>query len=340
MVSFETARVGSAVLTAIAFFIMVAVFTGTIVDGLGVARLTIDQARWMFVVVISSVPAFAAHGAATSFVDAFAQGKFTLPTAQRAEPGADTTCNPWRNAMRAGAVVGLPVALLAFVLVPRLADSESFSKTGFVLVLSACSGVLAAGVMFASTGAAFLREAAVPEAKRRFAGSVGEYIWQRHVIPQALINGWFNAWAGLSIVEGAVADPDSGLPRWIILAEAALTTSFLALGIALGTRSYAGFDLRWGVIPRSPERATSALRFSGQLAGVTVSVWLALSLVMFGFGIERLSTWPIVVYRAIFYGTYAGLIANWSARWVLATPQTRSKRPEPGLAATTTDAVP
>ena len=131
-----------------------------------------------------------------------------------------------------------------------------------------------------------------------------------------------------------MADPNSGLPRWIILAEVALTTSFLALGIAVGTRSYAGFDVRWGVIGRLPERALSTWRFTGLLAGATVGVWLALSLVMFGFGIERMSTWPIVAWRALFYGAYAGVIAYWSARWTLATPQPNAKRAEAELAAT------
>jgi hypothetical protein len=337
--TFQTARFGAAVMTGIAFFIMIVVFVGAVVLGLG-DRVTSEQARWLCVVVLSAVPAFAAHGASTSFLDAYAQKKFELPPRAAAQLGTatGTTGNPWQNASVAAAAVGLPFAALSFWWIRRTWPNDSFAPLSFVMWLSGWSGLIAAVVMFARTGGTFLREVAVPKARRRFAGTAEAYIWQRHAIPQFLINAWFNGWAGLSMVQGPVSDPSSSLSRSDVLLEACMTGCFLALGIAAGTYGYATFDVRWGVAPVLPARgaAISGVRFGVRLLGFTACVWLLLCAAMFGLGIERVHTWPLVVGRAVLYGAFSGVLGYWSAHWTLSHAEPAHAAGDAELAALST----
>lgn len=337
MLTFPAARFGAAVVTGIGFFIMVVVFIGAVVLGLG-DRVTGEQARWLCVIVLSSVPAFAAHAASTSFPDAYLQNKFHLPPSAAGQPcdGQGPAINPWWHASQLAVIVGLPLSSLSFWWVQRTWPNDSFSKLSFVMWLSAASGVVAAVVMFARTGKAFFREVAIPRERRRFRGSVYAYLWQRHGIPQLLLNAWFNGWAALTMVQGPVSDPSSSLSRSDVLIEACMTGCFLALGIAGGTRGYATFDVRWGVAPELPTRAAaeSGLRFTGRLLTFTLCVWLVLCLVMFGLDIERVHTWTLVWTRAVFYGAFSGVLGYWSAHWTLATVEPFAAAPEVELRAT------
>jgi hypothetical protein len=321
VLTFHVARLGAAIVTGIGFFIMIAVFIGAVVLGLG-DRVTTLQACWLCVIVLSSVPAFAAHAASTSFLDAYALNKFQLPpmAAGVLGPAAGPTINPWRHALVLTGVIGFPLAALSYWWVARTWPDDSFSALSFVMWISACSGVVSAVVIFARTGGAFVREVAVPKERRRFPGTLEAYLWQRHAIPQLLLNAWYNGWAGLTMVQGPVSNPSSSLSRSDVLIEALLTGCFLALGIAAGTRGYAGFDARWGVAPELPARgpAPSSLRFTGQLLGFTLCAWLVLCVVMFGLSIERVYTWPLVVWRALLFGAFSGVLGYWSAYWTLA----------------------
>lgn len=337
VLTFPAARFGTAVVTGIAFFIMVVVFIGAVVLGLG-DRVTNEQARWMCVIVLSSVPAFAAHAASTAFLDAYAQNKFHLPPSAAGQPtdGQGPTINPWRHAVLLAGSVGIPLSVLSYWWISNKWANESFPSLAFVMWLSAAGGLVAAVVIFARTGSAFFREVRIPRERRRFRGSVYAYLWQRHAIPQLLLNAWFNGWAALSMVQGPVSDPSSSLSRTDLLLEACMTGCFLALGIAGGTRGYATFDMRWGVAPELPRRAAaeSGPRFIGRLLAFTLCVWLVLCLVMFGFDIERVHTWTLVWTRFVFYGAFSGVLGYWSAQWTLANVDPAAAAPEAPLGAT------
>jgi hypothetical protein len=344
-VSFRTARIGAAILAGFGFAGMVALFVAMTVDAMHVEQVAAHQALWLFMIVLSSVPLFAAHGTYTTFVDAYAQGKFHLPPSAAGQH-ADTSTNPWRGALIACGVVGLPVTALAYVLIPRAWPHDGLSPSGFSALIAGCSGLLAGAVTFAWTGRTFLREVAVPQEGRSFRGSLDAYIWQRHAIPQFLINAWFNAWAALSLVRGPVSDPSSNMPREGLMIDAFVTAIGLALGIAAGTRAYASFDLRWGVVVARATRAPSPLRIGLMLLGGAVCTGLAIALVLFGLGVERLHTWPLVAWRGLLCGSYAGSVAYWCAHWSLSTPlpsSPSSRLGSPPMAAdavTTTDPAP
>jgi hypothetical protein len=336
-VAFLTARIGGAVLTGFAFAGMVAIFVAMTVDAMHLDRVGIVHARWLFMVVLSSVPLFAAHGASTSFLDAYAQGKFYLPPSAAGHTGGGTTANPWHNALLAGCVVGLPITILSYALIPRLWPQDGFSPSGFSALIAASSGVLAAAVMFAWTGRAFLREVAVPAQRRQFHGSLKSYIWQRHVIPQFLINAWFNAWAALSLVHGPVSDPNSSMSRGSLLIDAFVSPLGLAFGIAAGTRAYASFDLRWGVMAAQPARARGSMRPAWLMLGGALGTGLVIALVLFALGIEQVHTWPLVAARGLLCGAYCGAIAFWNVHWTLCSAEpipATSMTASPPIAAT------
>ncbi|HKU42698.1 MAG TPA: hypothetical protein VJR89_31280, partial [Polyangiales bacterium] len=278
-------------------------------------------ARWLYAIVLSSVPPFAAHGASTSFTDAYLQNKFSLPLSAASVPPAAHVSNPWRNALWMVALVGVPIAALSFWWITRTWPAGGVAPTEFTLRLSLWSGVLAAVVMFARTGRLFLREVSVPAARRRFRGSVQAYVWQRHVIPQFIINAWFNGWVAPTMVNGPYADPSSSMSRMDIWLEAGMTGVLVALGIAAGTRSYLLFDLRWGVISRIATRTPNGLRFTGLLFAEAVGTWLLLGLVLFGLGIDRMGTWSLVVWRALWFGVIPAVSAYQTAMWTLSTAE-------------------
>jgi hypothetical protein len=206
------------------------------------------------------------------------------------------------------------------------------SRWSFLLWLSACAGAIAAIATYERSGRYVLREIAVPIEQRRFGGSVRAYLWQRHVVPQFVMNAWFNGWAGLSMVNGSIHDPASSLSRSGVLLDAGATGLLLTFGIALGTRGYVNFDLRWGVAPRLPDRAPSGLRSSLRLLAGTAGAWLALSLGMFALDIDRVHTWPLVAAHGVLLGLLCSVIAYWSARWTLSAAATQPADAAPATA--------
>jgi hypothetical protein len=334
VLSFPAARVGAAVVTGIGFFIMVAFFVAPVTYGFGTGRINANQARWLFLVVLGTIPTFGAVTAATSMLDAYAQGKFRLPPSAEGQRGSGRSQNPWWLGLLAGLFIGLPVVLASFFYISATWPAAGLTPLDVTLLLASVSGVLTGVVLFVCTGGVVLREIAVPRPARLFQGSLQAYLWQRHVLPQFVINAWFNAWAGLSIVKGPVSDPASSIGRSDVLLEASITGLFLVLGLASGTRAYVDFDLRWGVMQRVPDRAPGPLRIAGLLFGCACGAWLMLCLVLFGLGIERIHTWPLVAARGVLYGTYSAAIAYWSARWSL---MTRAPAHAPVVTETATD---
>jgi hypothetical protein len=330
------ARIGAAVLTAFGFVGMVALFVAMTVDAMKVERVGVNHARWLFMIVLSSVPLFAAHGACTSFLDAYAQGKFYLPPSAAGRSSRGSTSNPWHSALLACGVVGLPIAFLSYALIPRVWPANGLTLGHFSWLIACCSGVLAAAVTFAWTGGVFLREAAVPTQGRRFLGSLEAYIWQRHVIPQFLINGWFNAWAALSLVHGPVSDPNSSMSRDGLMIDGFVSALGLALGISVGTRAYATIDLRWGVVVERAVRAPKPLQAVLWVIAGALGTGLVIAGSVLGLGIEQLHTWPLAAWRGLLCGAYAGTIAYWSARWTLSSagPSSGSLAAAPPIAAT------
>ena len=299
---------------------MVALFVGATVDAMQIEHVNALQAQWLFVVVISSVPLFAVHGTITGFLDGYMQGKFVLPPSAAQGPVGSTPTNPWRAGMLATCLLGLPLSLAGYTLIPSYWPHVGLSLSRFTWWLAAVSGVLAALVTLARSGPALLRDLSVPPERRRFEGSLDAYIWQRHVVPQFLVNLWFNAWAALSLVQGPASDPSSSMALDRLVPDAFVSSLGLAFGIGLGTRAYARVDLRWGIVAPGPATSPGPLRATLLMTCGALSAALLGVAMLYGFGIERLHTVPLAAVRGLFCGGVCACVAYFSARWTLDAP--------------------
>jgi hypothetical protein len=326
-VSFPVARFGAALVTGVSFFFMIALFVALVVGALAVERVGADHARWLFAIVLSSIPAFAVYGAATSFVDAYAQHRFGLPPWAAEVPAASHALNPRTSSLRATALFGLPIAIAAFAWISQRWPRDGLSRPSFVLWLAGCSGVIAAVVMFARTGRTFVREAGVAAEHRRFAGSIEQYLWRRHGWPEFLINAWFNGWAAAAMAHGPLTDPHSGVSRSELLTDALMTGCLLALFIALESKSYATFAMRWGVVTRLQERAPRGVVFVARLLGSIAAAWLLLAGLLHALGVEHITAAPLVIVRSLWLGAVAGVSSYTTARWTFAAAETQPAFP-------------
>jgi hypothetical protein len=317
VVSYRAARIGGAIVTGFVFFMILWMLGAAMVFSLGNDPVLRTHGRWVATIAYGMVPLFAAHSAGVGFPDAFAQGRFVLPEFGLPPPAAGARAtNPWLVALVALAVVGLPLAAGAYWLTPRVWPA-SLSAPAFVTRFAGLGAVFAGAVFFVLTGQRFLREAALPHERRRFAGSLDAYVWQRHVWPQALINVWINVWVTFALIKGPLVLASSGLSREAIVADALGTGLVLAFAVGGGTIPYARFDLRWGVAPAHDEQAPSGVRQLAFLVGMPLLAAALTLAVLTALRVEHVSVWPLTIVRSLLCGAYAGLIAHRTAHWAL-----------------------
>ena len=178
--------------------------------------------------------------------------------------------------------------------------------------------MLSAAVVLVRVGTPFLRQAQLSPAQRRFAGSQRAYLWQRHVLPQALVNGSINAWVGAALVPGALSDPNTAVPATLLQQDGVATAFGLALAVVGGAFGHARFDRRWMVVPQASTSISRAARVSGLIASIAFAALLGS--IPRALGAEAVDAWTFVVVRTIACGIYSGLLAYWMASWALGTP--------------------
>jgi hypothetical protein len=342
VVPYAVARVGAVLGTGALFYGILYFLGGVLCAILGSDPLPPRNGAWLAAIGLSCVPLFATHGAFVSFPDLYARGFFRLPDASLAQLFAQAqqrgATNPWRAALWATGVLGVPIGVLSFWLVPSL-PSEQLAVSRYLGMLAGSGALLAAGTFYVFTGRSFLREAAVLPADRRYPGTASSYLWERHVLPQALVNLWLNAWVAAALVRGPLELETSGVGRDAVLTDVFATGMFLAVAVGSETVAYARFDQRWRVSPLIGAAKGGVIRRpidTGWYRNVWVHTSLLLALpavltavvygVLVGLGIDHLRAWPFTVGRGVLWGLYAGGIALWFGRWTLATPE-RAHRP-------------
>jgi hypothetical protein len=320
--SYPVARVATAVVSATAFFfvgLLVAwVFGGVLTHDV----LQVQHARIFAAVGLTSTCLFAGHNAAVSMLEAFVQGRLRLPSTAGSPPLAALPTrpqNPWTVALWSLCSWG-PLAIVAsLALVPRLWPT-GIALSRFALWYAAASGALALVIVVQETGGRFLRQARLPREQRLFAGSYSAYLWQRFVLPQALINAIINAWVGALIAPGRLSAPGATVTAAFVRNDVLGSAVLLALVMYGATRAYAGFELRWGVVPVLPLPApgigVQLLACLGLVALTTGVAWATLA----ALDIQQLGVTTFIVARAIGCGIYCGLVAYWSARWTAGAP--------------------
>jgi hypothetical protein len=318
-VSYRVARAATALLTGAAFFVILAAIGLVIAAALTRDVLQLQHARIVMAIGFGLAAFFAGHSGAIGLLDGYSQGRFRLPEQLSPPPSAAHARNPWQVASLSAVFVGVPCGALAFWWLPQLWPA-GVARTQFVWCFAAAGSAISASIVWVLTGRRFLAEAQLAPAQRRFEGSHAAYLWQRHALPQAVVNAFINGWMGVALVPGAIASPDAGVPAAAVQLDVRGTAFVLAVAIALGVRTQARFDLRWGIIapleasaPRPWWRAFIVFGSAPALALLVAALYAVL-------GLDAIGPWTFVLWRGAACALYCGAIAYWVARWNLCAP--------------------
>jgi hypothetical protein len=319
VVSYRVARAATALLTGAAFFVILGVIGLVVAAALTRDVLQLQHARIVMAIGFGLAAFFAGHSGAIGLLDGFSQGRFRLPEQLSPPPSAARARNPWQIACSSAVLVGIPCAALAFWSLPQLWPA-GVGRMQFVWCFAAVGGAISALIVWALTGRRFLDDAQLAPAQRRFEGSHAAYLWQRHALPQALINAFINGWMGVALVPGPIANADPGIRAAAVQLDVRGTAFVLAVAIALGVRTQARFDLRWGVIVPLEAPAPRAWWRAFVVFGSAPAVALLVAALYAVLGLDAIRPWTFVLWRGAACALYCGAIAYWVARWNVSVP--------------------
>ena len=307
--AYPAARVAAIAVTAIGSFAMHLSGAWFIGSALTHDVLTLTQARWLWVVGLASASFFAGHTGAIGLLDAHSQQRVRLPEGlPETSQDAQRARNPWAVAAQSLGVWGGLAAALGVAFSPRWWPN-GVHLMQFAWQFAAASALLSGVVVAQHTGQRFLAEARLAPERRRFSGSFNAYLWQRHALPQGVVNTLLNGLVGVAIAPVALNQSVALVPASFIQRDALGTGLLLTLVIAGGVRAYTRFESRWGVapVPREPERRTGSLPMLGLLVASSAAALLGLTQV------PALSAWTFIVSRAIGCGVWSAIVAYWVA---------------------------
>ncbi len=328
-VPFVVARAIAAVISAIIFGVVLCVIGFLLCRGLIDTTLGVIPSYsvgFAFAVLLSFVPLFAGQGARVGLLDGYTQQRFYLPERRffgdPPDPAAAVSSNnrpsnPWRVGAVASVLLGVPAAALAFTLAPRLWP-DGLSLGSFVPRLAALGAVLAGTTSLLCTGALFRDEARLSASQRRFEGTVGAYRVLHHVLPQGLSNLVINAWVAVPLFPHPVSTPGATVPIALVIGDAFVSAVVISIAVWVGVLPHVDLDKRSGVIAAQPTAAPSRGRQLGLLFAVSVALAVCVYGVSALTGIQGLSFWPFLLWRAFAFGGYAAWVAQRSATWALA----------------------
>jgi hypothetical protein len=319
VVSYRVARIATALLTGCAFLVILGAIGLVIAAALTRDVLQLQHARLVMAIGLCLAAFFAGHSGAIGLLDGYSQGRFRLPDSISPPPSAARARNPWRVACLSAVLVGVPYGTLAFFWLPQLWPA-GIARQQFVGCFAAAGGVVSALIVWVLTGRRFLDEAQLAPAQRRFAGSHAAYLWQRHALPQALINAFINGWMGVALVPGRFDGADAGISAAAVQLDVRGTAFVLAAAIALGVRTQARFDLRWGIIAPIEAAVPRAWWRAFVIFGSAPAVALLVAALYAALGLAAISPWTFVLFRGLACALYCGAIAYWVARWNLSAP--------------------
>jgi hypothetical protein len=319
VVPYAVARAATALLTGGAFFAILGLIGLAIGGTLTRDVLQLQHARFMMALGLGFAALFAGHSGAIGLLDGYSQGRFQLPAQLTPPPSAGRAQNPWQTAVWSSLLVGVPLAGLAFWLLPELWPS-GVARARFVWCFAAAGSVMSGTIVWFLTGRRFLHEASLPPAQRRFVGSHAAYLWQRHALPQAIINALINGWVGVALVPGPFGSPGLSVPAAAVQLDVRGTAFVLAVAIALGVRTHARFDLRWGVVAPLEALVPRAWWRAFVVVGSAPAMALLVAALYAGLGLDAIGAWTFVLWRGLVCGLYCGAIAYWVARWNLCVP--------------------
>jgi hypothetical protein len=311
VLAYRAARASVVLLIAVTFFVINAAGAWLIGRQLTDGVLSVSHARYFWAVGLGTTAFFAGQGGALGLLDAYVRGRVQLPARGPCPAKPAAPQNPWAVALSSLCTWGAIAAAISCWVAPR----HGVPLARFCWQFASWSAALSAVIVLQRTGAPFLEQARLEPRQRRFAGTLGAYVWQRHVLPQGVVNTVVNAWIGVAIMpaELGAVHAQASIPAAFVRLDFAGAALLLALLIAAGVRGQTQLDRLSGVIdalPRSPPRA---VRVFGAFAIIAT-----LSCVTIGIGIRAVGVAPYLVARAIFCGLLSATVAYWSALRTLA----------------------
>jgi hypothetical protein len=313
VVSYPVARAASVLLTACGFFVINLFGALLIGAALDHALLRLDHARWFLVIGLASTSFFAGHSAAIGMLDGYVQGRLRLASASLQLPAAESARNPWQVALASLCVWGAGAAAIGGWCAPWLWPN-GVPLSRFAWQFAAATALLGSAIVYQQTGRKFWGQVRLPPERRRFAGTQAAYLWQRHALPQGLVNAFVNGWIGAAIVPGTLSTGTT-VTASFLQRDMIGTALVLTFVIAAGVHSYARFDRRWGVVPRLPVRG---LRPLAALLALPVAV-VASSFACAGLLGPNIGVWPFLIARTVGCGLYCAGVAYEVARWTLSS---------------------
>jgi hypothetical protein len=309
---YRTARASVVLLSALTFFVINAAGAWLIGRQLTDGALSVRHARYFWAVGLATTAFFAGQGGALGLLDAYIRGRVRLPSRHAAPPKPVAPQNPWGVASWSLCTWGVMAAAVSFWVVP----SDGVTLTDFCRQFASWSAVLSAVIVLQRTGAPFLEQARLEPRQRRFAGTLDAYVWQRHVLPQGVVNAIVNGWIGVAIMPARLgaADAQAPIPAAFVRLDFAGVALLLALLIAVGTRGQTQLDRLSGVIDALPRRPTRVWLVFGAFV-----IAAALGCVTTGVGIRAISVTVYLVARAVGCGVLSASVAYCSARRTLST---------------------
>jgi hypothetical protein len=312
---FPLARAGTVILIAGAFFVIALLVARVIGAALGGA-MQATQACHFWAVGMVCAAFFAGHSSSIGLLDAWLQGRLALPPRAALPPPASSARNPWGVAVQCACLWGVPAAAVSCWLVLR-ESPNGVAVIGFSYQFASAAALLSAAVVLVRSGTPFLEQAQLEPAQRRFAGTQRAYLWQRQIVPQAIVNGSINAWVGAAIVPGPLSDAVATVPTVFIQQDALATAFGLALAVVGGAYGHARFDRRWGVVGERPMSVSPGAR-ACVLIGV-IALASGLGSIPRGLGHDTVDTHTFVIVRTLACTIYSAVLAYWMAGWAMST---------------------
>jgi hypothetical protein len=303
-------------LSAVTFFVINAAGAWLIGKQLTDGALSFSHARNLWAVGLATTAFFAGQAGALGLLDAHVRGRVRLPPRATSSDEPAAPQNTWAVASWTLCTWGAVAAAISFGLVPR----AGVPLPRFCWQFASMSALLSALIVVRRTGAPFLGQARLAPHQRRFAGTLDAYVWQRHVLPQGVVNAIVNAWIGVAIMPAQLGAQHAraAIPAAFVRLDFVGVGLLLALLIAAGVRSQVQLDRLSGAIDGLSRPAPQTWRMLCACTAVA-----ALACVTTGAGIRPVGVMTYLILRALGCGLLSATVAYWAAWRTLSASATR-----------------
>ena len=276
---------------------------------------------------------FGAPGMLMSFMQAFSDGKFRLPSGTDQNESSDMSSgsnNPWLLGVHR-MLVFWPVASLLGVSALWWLRPDTVSFAFLAVFVALLAGLLAGANAYLSAGKPFIRAINRLSRQNRWTGSYPEYLLWRHGIPWGLSNCILNAIVAVPLFPIDPDGPADVASAFMVSVDTFFTGLILCFFMAISAHPHAQVDFRMGLI-KVPSNARSPGKPGRIACFVFASFLIALGtwLVLMAVSNDQITLPGFVVWKAVVATLIAGVAAMVTAHWTIARESTSETKLFPG----------